>query len=630
MVRPELDLSYFQRQTVETPVASVVRQLHANPQLRQIFSLHGDVTFENHANTLTDEQSIEEDMDSLSLNHTEPRRSSRLAAKLGPVGLSSAASAAQPTRRDRNAPRPRRSRPRADQFCVYNKGPERKVPALIIEYKAPHKLSLAHIKAGLQDMDLDEVVRVQKEESPEVLCRRVVAAVITQTFSYMINAGLEYGYVCTGEAFIFLRVLHDNPTTVYYYLLVPGEDVGASTGWTADANSDNRLHLTSMGQVLAFTLRALRVPTRDIGWTTWAERSLLTWVVIFDDLLEGISEIDIPSSNFKSPARSRNAYCRMSPVKTRSKSAGVSLCAPSSHESGPSDQDDNQDTGDGFDPNTPSRRPREAPSSHPSTSSHSSAVEKSQSSRSKGKPREYCTQRCLQGLVKGGKLDRQCPNVQAHGHDRHRLNPTALIRRLDQQFSNNDLQMGCESLHIHGTRGALFKITLWSHGYTFVAKGTPVEFVEGSQYEELVYSHLTSIQGKNVPVLIGSLDLRYPFSYDGIAEIVHLMFLGFAGRTLAKQHDLDRGRLAQEAENSLQAIHDLGVLHGDPIPGNIIWNAENESVMLIDFERAKFQSRRTPLGGISPNEIGNSSEKPGSYKRPDCFTREKRRMRNAL
>lgn len=109
MVRSKLDLSYFQRQTVETPVASVVRQLHANPQLRQIYSLHGDVTFENHANTLTDERSIEEDMDSLSLNHTEPRRSSRLATKLGPVGLSSAASAAQPTRRDRNAPRPRRS-----------------------------------------------------------------------------------------------------------------------------------------------------------------------------------------------------------------------------------------------------------------------------------------------------------------------------------------------------------------------------------------------------------------------------------------------------------------------------------------------------------------------------------------
>ncbi|KAI9833703.1 MAG: hypothetical protein M1826_006794 [Phylliscum demangeonii] len=32
----------------------------------------------------------------------------------------------------------------------------------------------------------------------------------------MIRAGLEYGYVCTGEAFIFLHV-PDNPRTVYYF-----------------------------------------------------------------------------------------------------------------------------------------------------------------------------------------------------------------------------------------------------------------------------------------------------------------------------------------------------------------------------------------------------------------------------
>lgn len=39
----------------------------------------------------------------------------------------------------------------------------------------------------------------------------------------MIEGGLKYGYVCTGEAFIFLRVLHDGPSTAYYYLSVPKE-----------------------------------------------------------------------------------------------------------------------------------------------------------------------------------------------------------------------------------------------------------------------------------------------------------------------------------------------------------------------------------------------------------------------
>ncbi|KAL4866795.1 hypothetical protein BDV12DRAFT_172469, partial [Aspergillus spectabilis] len=87
-------------------------------------------------------------------------------------------------------------------------------------------------------MDLDEVVRLQKEESPEVICRHVVAAVNTQIFSYMIHAGLEYSYGCTSEAFIFLHVLHDDPSTIYYYPSVPGEDVGPTTGWTGDLSCD--------------------------------------------------------------------------------------------------------------------------------------------------------------------------------------------------------------------------------------------------------------------------------------------------------------------------------------------------------------------------------------------------------
>ncbi|KAL4862358.1 hypothetical protein BDV12DRAFT_178897 [Aspergillus spectabilis] len=201
-------------------------------------------------------------------------------------------------------------------------------------------------------MDLDEVVRFQKDESPEVICRRVVAAVITQTFSYMIHAGLEYGYVCTGEAFIFLRVLHDDPSTIYYYLSVPKEDVGPRTEWTGNLNNDNRLHLTVLGQVLAFTLRALRVPTRDIAWTKLAVRNLETWVMVYDDLLDEISENDIPSSDLKPPAWSRNEYCRVSPVKTRSKSARVVSCNPSQDTSSPS----YDDAGDEFDPNTPSHR----------------------------------------------------------------------------------------------------------------------------------------------------------------------------------------------------------------------------------------------------------------------------------
>ena len=35
---------------------------------------------------------------------------------------------------------------------------------------------------------------------------RLTAAAVTQTFHYMIKSGLEYGYVTTGEAFVFLNI----------------------------------------------------------------------------------------------------------------------------------------------------------------------------------------------------------------------------------------------------------------------------------------------------------------------------------------------------------------------------------------------------------------------------------------
>ncbi|PYH89800.1 hypothetical protein BO71DRAFT_402777 [Aspergillus ellipticus CBS 707.79] len=237
------------------------------------------------------------------------------------------------------------------------------------------------------------------------------------------------------------------------------------------------------------------------------------------------------------------------------------------------------------------------------------------------------------GLVKGGKLDQQCPNVLDHGVDRHRPTPSTLICRLDRQFFSDhqqlDTQLGCESLHVHGSRGALFKITLWSHGYTFVGKGAPVEFVASSKHEELIYSHLAPIQGLYVPVLLGSLRLRHPFSYDGIAEIVHLMFMNCVGRSFADQHDdFDRCQQLQKAEKSLQAIHKLNVLQGDPITGNMV--EENGRVMFIDFERAKLQPRREPLGDISHNREPEQAKSPKSHCQYEYFEREKQRMRHGI
>ena len=75
-----------------------------------------------------------------------------------------------------------------------------------------------------------------------------------------------------------------------------------------------------------------------------------------------------------------------------------------------------------------------------------------------------------------------------------------------------------------------------------------------------------------MPVVLGVLHLRRSFSYDGIAWMVHLMLMGYAGRTLAKRHEIEPDQLIRLAEVSLHAIHGLGVLHSDPIGGNMVYD----------------------------------------------------------
>ena len=110
-------------------------------------------------------------------------------------------------------------------------------------------------------MELDEMVQCYETDTPRDRFRRLIAAVIIQAFSYIVKLEVEYSCVCTGEAFVFLRV-PDDPRTVHYFLSVPKGDVGGATGWAPDSDGPNRLHLTAVGQMLAFTLQALNPRSR--------------------------------------------------------------------------------------------------------------------------------------------------------------------------------------------------------------------------------------------------------------------------------------------------------------------------------------------------------------------------------
>ena len=74
----------------------------------------------------------------------------------------------------------------------------------------------------------------------------------------MIDNGVNYGYVCTGEPFVFLHIPKNDPTVIKYFLCIPNQDV--------QADDECRLQRTAIGQVLAFTLQALVAEAPSQEW----------------------------------------------------------------------------------------------------------------------------------------------------------------------------------------------------------------------------------------------------------------------------------------------------------------------------------------------------------------------------
>ncbi len=264
MMSSELDLNHFERSTVEDHIALIIKQIYNSSLLRERFCLKGSVRFENHDNTLSSKREMKKNMQHLSIS--ERRRSPRLLTQLAKPSESFASKSMT----EAIIEAAKATRPRADQFCMYNifseiENTKYRIVAFIIEYKASHKLHLDCIYEGLKDMNLKKMVRCNEIDGSQDHFRRLIVAAITQAFFYMVRAELKYEYICIDEAFIFLRVL-DNPETVYYFLFVPEDDVGETTGMTSNANEQNRLHLTAMKQVLTFTLQALKRSPRSQCW----------------------------------------------------------------------------------------------------------------------------------------------------------------------------------------------------------------------------------------------------------------------------------------------------------------------------------------------------------------------------
>ncbi|KAK1500220.1 hypothetical protein CABS01_17004, partial [Colletotrichum abscissum] len=122
---------------------------------------------------------------------------------------------------------------------------------------------------------------------------------------------IQYGYVCTGEAFVFLHI-PDDPNSGYYSVHVPNLDVRD--------DDENGLHGTAVAQIFAFILRALRAEPPPSSWHD-AAAALGTWAVEYDDVLKRIPKTVRKGKEPRaSPHQSQRwRGFKRSPIRTRSR-----------------------------------------------------------------------------------------------------------------------------------------------------------------------------------------------------------------------------------------------------------------------------------------------------------------------
>ncbi|KAL8938559.1 MAG: hypothetical protein Q9216_003827 [Gyalolechia sp. 2 TL-2023] len=585
-VSSEIDTRLYHYAAVEPFVYAVLNQLisvasqdeeSGEPSRARVNLCLGDkVKFENHANTLTKSQDPD--------------------AKL-----------AKPTY--------------ADQLCIKVRDGHEETAVAVVEIKPPHKATRDLITAGLRPMNLEEDVikhlqdpaRGSSKANFQWAADKFVAMIVTQTFSYMANSGISHGCIITGEIMIFLRILPEDPRTVYFYYADPIAEV-KDEGLSSQSFP---YHCTSIAQLVSFCLMAHRTPGFDQEWRNIA-REGPRWPFSHHEAIVKIpmdaAPLERPESAMTPRREITQSFQGDSITTTPIPLLLKPKCNPKSDS--PSRKTDSSDDPDSeYEDESPTkeRHQRQSKGKQPQRNSGKDprAIK---SSRPTTKDYAYCTQKCLKGLVDRDAMDTACPNYDFHPQKdgKHAITRSTFARLLRQQLVK-DRDNYCLDLQHQGATGRLFKLTLASHGYTFVGKGTTSDFIMDSKREARVYQHLKARQGKTIPVYLGNIDLVIPWLGWGM-EIIHMLLMSFAGPcVLQNSGSRHLSDISKEADKFDEECVRVGALHRDTFWRNIMWNEETQNLMFVDFDcTILFDLRRPPKVVLSSIGYGRVF---GSWRR---------------
>jgi hypothetical protein len=579
----EKDLESYERFAVEEMVTDVISQSGNGTK----------VVFDNHTNSLSD---MDRDVQAMQIQ-TPPETSPQSSRSPSPA----------------SAPESRPIRSTADQFCIYKDVYGKRQLSLVVEYKPAHKLSTGNLLGGFRPMDLEKEIHqrytipTNEEEKAQYNADNLVAAVATQIFHEMIRTGLSYSYITTGQVFVILHIKADEPRSLYYHVAVPEEDVH-------DKNLGFQSSQTAIAQVLSLCLLAFKSEPRSLKWREEIMGKLKMSKPDYEAILRNMpeSERKLTPKSAKGAYKGRKSTQVRSPYRLRSRVN----CNPSDIREPPASSEEDSD-----EPGSPSEAKQSGQKKN--KRSHSEGQREAPKDESNNKQdtteRQYCTQGCLSGIARGSLLDENCPNVSEHrkSGQQHTVNPAEFASLVQEQL-NQDLDNNFESLGIQGSRGALFKIILASHGYVFIGKGTVKTFKRFLLHEGAVYRHLESLQGIAVPVYLGNIDLLNGYYLDIGADIIHILLISWGGRGIATDERQSSSTINNELLRTVAQVRGMGIDQADLEPRNVLWNPEKRRIMLIDFERAQWIERnnkeitRRAMAELSPNkkrkQFGNQVE----------------------